>query len=175
MKTIISEDSKKIAKNKRELESELNVKIKINQKEITIEGSPEDEFIAEKVIDAINFGFPIKSALLIKEEDCLFEILNIKNYTHRKDLETIRARIIGTEGKTFKTLNQLTECSFEIKKNEVGVIGSPECIKNAEDAVVSIIHGSKQANVYSYLEKHHVQPVLDLGLKEQKKGKRKHK
>jgi rRNA processing protein Krr1/Pno1 len=58
-----------------------------------------------------------------------------------------------------------------MKNNEVGIIGSPELIKNAGDAVISIIHGSKQANVYSFLEKHHIQPVLDLGLKEPKKKK----
>jgi len=175
--------------NKKRLEKFLNVKIiikgerfhggkdrdkqvKSGEEEIFVEGIAENEYIAEKVIDAINFGFPLSVALLIKEEDFLFEILDIKKYTHRKDFETIRARIIGKGGKTLKTLNNLTDCYFEIKNNEVGIIGSPELIKNAQDAIIFLIQGSKQANVYSYLEKHHVKPVLDLGLKE-KKDKRK--
>ena len=111
--------------------------------------------------------------MLIKEEDFLFEILDIKDYTHRKDLETIRARIIGKGGKTLKTLNTLTECYFELKGNSVGIIGSPELIKNGQDAVIFLIQGSKQANVYSFLEKHQVKPVVDLGIKEKKKPKRK--
>ena len=183
---IISDNISKISKNKKKLERLLNVKITIKGerfhgsedsdmqvksgvREISVEGIPEDEYIAEKVLDAINFGFPVPIALLIKEEDFLFEILDIKEYTHRKDLKTIRARIIGKGGKTLKILNTLTECNFEIKNNNVGIIGSPEKIKNAQDAVILIIQGSKQANVYSYLEKHQVQPILDLGLKEKRR------
>jgi ribosomal RNA assembly protein len=173
MKIIPSDDSSKVIESKKKLEEFLKVKIKIDKNEISIDGNPEDEFIAEKVIDAIIFGFSISVASSIKNEDFLFEILNIKNYTHRNDLERIRARIIGTGGKTLKTLNELTECNFAMKNNEVGIIGSPELIKNAGDAVISIIRGSKQANVYSFLEKHHIKPILDLGLKEQKKTKKK--
>ncbi len=171
MSILISEDISKVIKNKKRLERLLKVKIIIKGEEISVEGIPEDEYIAEKVIDAINLGFPVSIALLIKEEDFLFEILDIKKYTHRKDLETIRARIIGKGGKTLKTLNTLTQCYFELKDNDVGIIGSAELIKNAQDAVIFLIQGSKQANVYSFLEKHQVQPVLDLGLKKKKKRK----
>jgi len=170
MKTIFFDEPKKIAKLTRKLKRELNVIIGIKDKEISIEGNPEDEFLAEKIIDALNFGFPISIALLIKEEDYLFQIINIKDYTHRKDLESIRARIIGKEGGTLRTLKDLTECYFELKGNEIGIVGLPEYIENAQKAVISIVQGSKQANVYNFLEKHHIEPVLDLGLKEKKKN-----
>jgi len=166
---IISEEDKKILKAKRKLEIMLGVKIFIKEKEILIAGEPEDEYIAEKVVEAVLFGFPIEVALLIKKEDFIFQILNIKEYTHRRDLETIRARLIGKDGRTLRTLVQLTDCNFEVKGNNVGIIGAPEYIKNSQDAVISIIQGSKQANVYNYLESHHVEPVIDLGLKEAKK------
>jgi KH domain-containing protein len=189
---IVSDDISKIVKSKNKLERILNVKImvkgerfhgskdsdiqvKSGEREISIEGKPEEEYIAGKVIDAISFGFSIAVALLIKEEDFLFEILDIKEYTHRKDFETIRARLIGKNGKTLKTLNILTECFFELKDNNVGIIGTPECIKNAQNAIILLIHGSKQSNVYSFLEKHHAKPILDLGLKEEKKSKKKRK
>ena len=171
MKIIPSDDSSKVIESKKKLEEFLKVKITIKKEEISIDGNPEDEFFAEKVIEAIIFGFSVPIALSIQREDFIFEILNIKNYTRRNDLGRIRARIIGSGGKTLKTLNELTECNFAMKNNEVGIIGSPELIKNAQDAVISIIKGSKQANVYSFLEKHHVQPILDLGLKEPKKKK----
>ncbi len=108
--------------------------------------------------------------MLIKEEDSVFEIINIKDHTKRKCLETIRARVIGTKGKTLKTLSSLTNCSFELKENCVGIIGEPECIKNAHDALISLICGAKHANVYKFLEKHQIKPILDLGLKEIKKN-----
>ncbi len=171
MKQLFSEEIELISKNKKKLERILNIAITISGKEVSIDGKPEDEFIAEKIIDAIGFGFPVPVALLIKEEDFLFEIINIKEYTKRKDFETIRARIIGKGGQTLRTLNDLTECFFEIKNNRVGIIGDPEKIKNAQESIIWIVQGSKQANVYGYLEKHHAQPILDLGLKE-KKSKR---
>jgi ribosomal RNA assembly protein len=168
MKILPYDENSKAIKSKTKLGELLNVKISLKKNELTIEGTPEEEYTAEKVLEALMFGFPITVALMIKDEDFSFEILNIKDYTTRKDLERIRARIIGTEGKTFRTLNQLTECYFEIKGNEIGIIGDAEYIKNAHEAVISIIHGSKQANVYSFLEKHHIQPILDLGLKKSK-------
>ena len=166
MKTILSEKLPRILKNKKRLESKLNVKITNRGKEVFIQGKPTDEYIAEKIIDALNFGFPFSTAILIKEEDFIFEILNIKDYTKRHDLKRIRARIIGKKGKTLQTLHQLTKCYFELKDNHIGIICSPEFLENGQEAVISIIRGAKQSNVYSFLEKHQVKSILDLGLKE---------
>jgi KH domain-containing protein len=168
MKVLIIDKIARIIKAKKRLESSLNIKITNRGKEVTIQGTPEDEYLGEKVIDAINLGFPISTALLIKEEDYLLEVIPIKDYTKRHDLSRIRARIIGTKGKTLATLEQLTKCFFELKDNEVGIIGNPEYIQLAQEAIISLIKGSKQANVYSYLEKHQPTPILDLGLKETK-------
>ena len=165
MKTIYSEKLPRILKNKKRLEEKLKVKITNKGQEVSIDGKPEDEYIAEKVIDAINFGFPFSDALLIKEEDNMLEIINIKDHTKRSDLNRVRARIIGTQGKTLKTLCNLTNCHFELKDNEVGIIGNPEYIENAQEAIIHIIKGSKQANVYKFLESHQPEPIVDLGLK----------
>ena len=165
MKTLIIEKLPRILKNKKQLEKLLNVKITNRGKEVSINGKPEDEYTAEKIIDALNFGFPFSNALLIKEQGATFEIINIKDHTKRKDLKRIRARIIGTKGKTLKTLHDLTKCCFELKDNYIGIIGEPEYIENAQQAVISIIKGAKQSNVYNFLEKHQVKEPVDLGLK----------
>ena len=142
----------KIVKNKKKLERVLNVKIDVKRREVVIDGSSLNEFTAEKIIQALDFDFPLNTALLIRE-DFYFEIINIKQYTRRHDLERIKARIIGTKGKTLKTLQDLTKCFFEIKDKEVAIIGDPENIENAQNAIISIIRGTKQSHVYSYLEK----------------------
>ncbi len=169
MKIIFSEKFPRILKNKRQLEKSLNVKISNRGKEIILEGGGEEEYIAGQVVDALNFGFPLTAALQIAEEESIFEIINIKDHTKRKDYPTIRARIIGKEGGTLKTLSSLTNCNFELKGNEVGIIGPSEEIKNAQDAIVALIQGSKQSNIYAFLEKSHPQPIIDLGLKTKKK------
>lgn len=173
MKTIICEKPKRIIKNRKNLEKKLGIKIIGIGREITIHDSPENEYVAEKVIEALEFGFPFSVALLIKEQDLMFEALNIKDYTRRKDLSNVRARIIGRDGKTLKTLQDLTKCHFEIKDNQVGIIGEPEYLRNAQEAMIFLIRGTKHANVYSFLEKHQVKPVFDLGLKPVKKTKKK--
>lgn len=165
MKKLLIDKLPRILKNKKRLEKELKIKITNRGKEVKIDGKPEDEFVAEKVLDAINFGFPFSTAMLIKKEGCELEILNIKDYTNRKDLSAVRARIIGTKGKTLKTLANLTQCRFELQDNFVGILGAPEFIENAQNAVISLIRGSKQGNVYARLEKHKFEEPVDLGLK----------
>jgi ribosomal RNA assembly protein len=109
--------------------------------------------------------------MLIKKEDFVLRIINIKDFTNQKNLERVRGRVIGKEGKTLKTFSNLSGCNFEIKDNRIGIIGEADNIKGAEEACKSLLKGSKQANVYAYLEKHHPVPLLDLGLKEPKKRK----
>jgi len=175
MKTLYFTMSPRTEKNRIKLEKELNVKIGIKGEDVIIDGEPVDEYLAEKIIDALGFGFQFKVAILIKKEDFLFEVLNIKDYTKKKDFKRIKARIIGTRGKTLKTLSHLTECYLEIKDNSIGIIGAPEYIHNCQNAVISLIRGSKQANVYAFLEKHRVKPVFDFALKPVKKKRSKKK
>jgi ribosomal RNA assembly protein len=167
MKKIICEKLPRIIKNKKKLQETLNVKITNRGKEVYLEGTSENEYVAEKVIDALNFGFSLDKALLIKKEELMFEIIHIKDHTKRNDLERIRGRIIGKGGKTLKTLSDLSECFIETNENHVGIIGYPEFIELAQEALISIIKGSKQSNVYAHLEKIRPAPIEDLGLKEE--------
>lgn len=172
---LLIDDVERIVKNKQRLEKALKIKLSNSGKEFSINGEVEDEYFAEKVLEALDLGFPFSVAMLIREEDNIFEIINIKNYTKRKDLVTVRARVIGAKGKTLKALTELTKCHYELKNNFVGIIGYPEYIKNAQDSVIRLIQGAKQANVYAFLEKHQIQTPADLGLKEPKKKKVKKK
>ena len=67
MKKIICEKLPRILKNKKKLSEVLGVTLTNRGKEVYIEGSPEKEYIAEKVIDAINFGFAISKESPIEE------------------------------------------------------------------------------------------------------------
>jgi len=169
MKKIISEKIIRIIKNKKNLEKELDVLLEINGKEVSISGEPENEYIAERVIEALDFGFPFSDALNIKKEDFLFEILNIKEFTNQKDFERVRGRVIGKDGKALKTISNLSNCHVELSGNKLGIIGDSESIRNVEEACKLLIKGSKHSNVYAYLEKHKIEPITDLGLKGVKK------
>ncbi|MCF7910470.1 hypothetical protein K9L16_02245 [Candidatus Pacearchaeota archaeon] len=169
VKKIISERFTVTLKNRKKLERELSVDISNRGKEIyinSVKDSAEDEYLAEKVIEAINFGFAVEDALLAKKEDFIFEILNIKDYAKSKNLERVRGRLIGKQGKAKNTISNLSNCVIEIKDNAVGIIGPAEQVQNAQEAIILVIKGSKHSNVYSHLEKNQPKPILDLGLKE---------
>ena len=156
----------RIVKSRKKLEKILEVKITNRGREVYIEGNPEDEYIAEKVIDAIDFGFPLQAALEIKTQDFIYERISIKDHTKQVNRERVRGRIIGTGGKTLQTLSNISGCYLERNGNEVGIIGDPEQIAAAQQAIISIIHGAKQGNAYSYLERTRPKPIDDLGLRE---------
>ena len=101
----------------------------------------------------------------------MFEILNIKNYMRGKNIVRVKGRIVGEDGRALMTLSQLADCYLEIKGNNVGIIGNPENIERAQNAIIMLIKGSKHANVYAFLERSHPESILDFGLRENKKEK----
>ncbi|MCR4327837.1 MAG: KH domain-containing protein [Nanoarchaeota archaeon] len=165
MTVIITDKIVRIIKNRKKLEKVLKVKITNKGQEVTFEGSPEDEYEATRVLSALDLGFSFSDAISIKQKELEFGIINIKDFARRGNLEKIRGRIIGKDGKVLAALSQLTNCSLEIKNNEIGIIGNPEEVKPAIDSIVHIIQGGKHANVYKGLEKRDEEPLVDLGLK----------
>ena len=153
MQEIYTEYIKKILQNKKRLESELEVKITNQGKNLFVDGKPEKEFTAIQIILAINLGFSIEKSLLLKQENVILQTINIKDITKRHDLERVRARIIGTQGRTLRTLNNLTDCEFSVCDNHIGIIGDTEDIEEGIQAITSLVQGSKQSNVYAHAEK----------------------
>jgi len=158
---IYTEFIRKILQNKPRLEKQLNIKITNQGKNLFLSGKPEDEFIALEVIQAINLGFSITRALLLKDENTNFQTINIKDITKKHNLEEIRARIIGKQGRTLKTLNKLTNCAISLQDNQIGIIGDVEYIEDAIQALTSVIQGSKQGHVYGRLERQNKEKRLE--------------
>ena len=153
MKTFYVENKRKIAQNKGLIEKKLGVKINFEGNSMIISGDELNEYIFLRVFDAVELGFSINEALLLADENYMFEKINIKDVSRRKNLSEVRARVIGTFGRTLKTMCGLSNCEIVLHDNIVGVIGKADDIEFALTAMKSLIKGSKQANVYSYLEK----------------------
>ena len=139
--------------NKKDLEDSLKIKITIKGNNVEVDAKDElEEYFATRVIEALDYKFLIEDALFLKREDYDLKIVNIKDHTTRHDMDVIKGRIIGTKGKTLDTLRDLTGCDFSVKDNEVAIMGHVENIHKAEEAIISLIKGSKQGNVYAHLE-----------------------
>lgn len=152
METVFLSRIREVQKERQTLEKALNVKIKIIGNRAEIEGSTIAEYDSLAVFSAINFGFPVQKALLLRNEEMMFRTIHIRDYTKR-DLRAIKARLIGTKGKTRRTISQISGCEVLIKEGDVGLLGDAESVEDTERAVVQLIRGTKQSNTYRYLEK----------------------
>ena len=153
METLFVSKTIELKRTKPELEKAFNVKIDIKGKQVTIDGEAVNEFEASHIVEAIGFGFSTKKALLLKDPEYTFRRIRIKDFTRRKNLEDVRARIIGKEGKSKKTIEDISGVYLELNKNEVGLIGPTEDIEQETAALTNLIKGTKHANVYKKLEK----------------------
>lgn len=153
MHTIHFPNPTELKKNKTKLERALQVNIQINNKEATI--SSEDatkEYEASLVLEAIAFGFSTEKALPLKNQDMVFQILPIKSISRRKNLEEVRSRIIGRNGKTKETVEEITQARLHLNHNQLGFIAHTENLQEITTALTNLIQGSKQTNTYRFLE-----------------------
>ena len=67
------------------------------------------------------------------------------------DIKRVKGRIIGTEGKTRKLIEELTEADVVVYGHTVGIIGSFEEADAARNAVQMIVEGCQHHTVYNYL------------------------
>lgn len=163
METFFCKRASEVEKEREHLEKKLDIRLNIRGKKITFEGSAFEEYEASLVFEAFNFGFPLDVALMLKDEDMTFKRLSIKDFTRRTNMEVIKSRLIGSQGRTRKTLENIADCHIRIQDNEVGIIGSADEVEYTITAIANLIRGSKQANVYKFLER------INTQKKEQKK------
>jgi ribosomal RNA assembly protein len=152
------------------IENKIKINFSFGKDRVTITGNEVNEFLVEKIVQAVDFGFDVEDALLLTNEDFVLETINIKEHTRRKNLKEVRARVIGTSGKAKKTIENLTGSVIVIQGNMVGVIVDTEHLDAIVQAIESLIQGAKHGNVFAYLEKQNLSRRMlngeDLGLKE---------
>ena len=68
-------------------------------------------------------------------------------------VEQIRARIIGTRGKTRRLIEELTGVDVSVMGHTVALVGPSFEMAIAREAVVMLLRGSEHATVYRFLER----------------------
>ena len=61
--------------------------------------------------------------------------------------------MIGSEGKSRKLIEELTESYISVYGKTIAIISAPETALIAKQAIESLLRGSTHANVYKWLEK----------------------
>lgn len=116
-----------------------------------------DPLMALKIMDvikAVGRGFNPEKAMRLFEDDEYFENIDLKEVVgdRSNQLERIRGRLIGTDGRTRRIIEDLTGCYMSIYGNTVSLIGDSMSLPVAKHAIELILNGSEHSTVYSYLE-----------------------
>ena len=148
-------------RTKRALQKASGIKLEIDTEEgeviIHDDVELEDPVMALKLIDvvkAVGRGFnPVKAMRLFNDDEYL-EVIDLKDFVGDREgqVHRIRSRLIGTDGKTRRIIEELTKCDIVIYGNTVGLIGNSVTLPVAKHAVELILQGSEHATVYHYLE-----------------------
>jgi ribosomal RNA assembly protein len=106
------------------------------------------------VIRALGRGFSPEHALRLFSDDAYFELLDIHDYTgkNKERIRQVTARLIGSEGKTRRIIEEQTSCDLAIYGHTVGIIGNLEDLGTATRAVDMLLSGAEHASVYGFLE-----------------------
>jgi len=126
--------------------------------EVTIdESSARDPVLALKardIVHAVARGFSEERAFHLLDEDTYLEVLDVKDFAHTKArIAQVRARLIGTRGKTRRIIEELTGVDVSVWGHTVALIGGSFEMAIAREAVLMLLRGSEHKTVYRFLER----------------------
>jgi len=152
---------------KRKLEKKTNTEIIIDSEEGDVIISSEDSlnvYDAKQIVTAINRGFNPDIALKLLQDDYIFELIDITDFTgkHKKKMIRMKGRIIGADGKARKLVEEYTDTSISVFGKTAGVIGHPEGVNLAKRALEGLLSGSPHGKIYAWLERQ--RKKLKLGM-----------
>jgi ribosomal RNA assembly protein len=143
---------------KQELEEKTKTRIGIDSTEGLVRVEGEDAvgaLRAVEVVTAINRGFsPERAFSMLEDEDLLLDVIDLSGMAENpRQLDRIRGRIIGRDGKSREQIEHMTDTMISVFGKTVALIGLPEQIKVAREAVEMILNGVPHEAVYSFLER----------------------
>ncbi len=142
---------------KNDLEEITGTRIDVDSEEgdVVIKGEdPLKLLSAREIVTAIARGFnPDVAKLLLKQDYCI-EIVSLSNLSGTKnDMIRLKGRVIGSEGKSRKQIEQMTDTDICVFGKTIGIVGEANNVSIARRAIESLLKGSQHAKVYKMLEK----------------------
>jgi len=142
---------------KKQLEEQTKTSISVDSKEgdVFIKGKDAlSLFALREVVKAVGRGFNPETAQLLLRQDYTLEIIELSDFVKSKEqMLRIKGRVIGTEGKSRRVIEDLSECDVCVYGKTVSIIGRIEKMALARKSVEMLLSGSTHATVYKWLEK----------------------
>jgi len=139
-------------RTKREIEGRGKIKLKIEGTSVSIDGEGLLAWKAHDVVQAIGRGFNPEYALMLFNEDYVFEMLNLKDFGAERSWDRLRGRVIGQGGKARRLIQKETGAFISVYGKTISFIGTFEEVDMAKEAVLMLLSGSKHGSVHRFLE-----------------------
>ena len=145
---------------KKKIEEKFHCSLAINSEtgELTIQSENTlDTFLLQIIVTAINNGHNPEHALLLEDENMVFDSIDVKAMIKdHKRLKIVMGRIIGKNGSTRKTIEEITKCHISVSDHIVSIIGPYENVQLVHEALEMLISGGSHKSFYSYLERNKI-------------------
>ena len=96
-----------------------------------------------------------RRAIQLLQDDWFFEMVDLRDHVGKRSNQQrrIRARIIGSEGKIRKLVEQHTDTEISIYNSTVVLVGEENGLIVARQAIEMLASGSEHGTVIKFLEK----------------------
>lgn len=150
-------------KTKKHVEEKLKVELQIDSEAgdviVTMAEKADDPsmlFKAKDLITAIGRGFSPEHAFrLVRDEEAVLDLIDLRSVFGKSDVDIkrVQGRIIGTNGKTRRIIEELTDTNVSVYGHTVGIIGTVEQVQIAREAIEMLVKGSMHGTVYRFLQR----------------------
>ena len=144
---------KKMKGWKEKLKEFLDIEVYTGE-DVIISGEALQVIRGEEIVKAFGRGFDFEDSLDLLDEEYFLELINVGEFTGKSKSRqvTLRGRVIGEGGRTKKTIVKYADVKIVIYGKTISVIGKPQNIKIARNAIEMILSGSKHNSVYRFLQ-----------------------
>ncbi|MEM0441000.1 MAG: KH domain-containing protein [Candidatus Caldarchaeum sp.] len=145
---------------KSEIERILGVELMVDSKEGTViinlakpveqGGDPTSLFKARDIVTAIGRGFPPEKALKLTRDGYVLAVIDLTEHVGDSinHLTRVKARVIGSQGKTRKIIEETCHVDVSVYGDTVSIIGEFEDVRAAEEALLTLVRGAPHGAVY---------------------------
>ena len=147
---------------KTEIEQAFKVKLTVNSESGTIEVTPSEDnddpstiLRARDVVTAVGRGFSPERAMTLIDDDMVLDVIDLRELfgKNESDINRIKGRVIGSEGKMRRLLEELTDAKVSVYGATIAMIGEFEAVSATRQAIEMLIKGKQHSSVYKYLRR----------------------